>query len=140
MIGGYTAGTGNRTSTFGALLVGRYDGDVLRVRRRRRHRASRSGRWRTSAPGCEALRTDDCPFDPRRRREYRRGATWVEPELRAIVEIAEFTNDGFVRHSSFIRLAGKDRWAEWELRRMVRTRRRWRSTPAIRSRVGATSS
>ena len=29
VIGGYTAGTGNRTSSFGALLVGRWEGDRL---------------------------------------------------------------------------------------------------------------
>ena len=29
VIGGYTAGTGNRTSSFGALLVGRWEGDSL---------------------------------------------------------------------------------------------------------------
>jgi ATP-dependent DNA ligase len=28
----------------------------------------------------------------------------VRPDLRAEVEIAEFTNDGYVRHSSFIGL------------------------------------
>ena len=29
VIGGYTPGTGNRSSTFGSLLVGRWDGDRL---------------------------------------------------------------------------------------------------------------
>jgi bifunctional non-homologous end joining protein LigD len=104
VIGGYTAGTGNRQSTFGALLVGRFDGDVLVF-------AGGVGTGFTQrtlenlGARLKALRTDRCPFDPPPPREYLRGATWVEPVLRATVEIAEFTNDGFVRHSSFIELA-----------------------------------
>jgi len=107
VIGGYTEGTGNRASTFGALLVGRYDGDVLVF-------AGGVGTGFTQrtlevlGARMKALRTDRCPFDPPPPREYLRGATWVEPDLRAIVEIAEFTNDGFVRHSSFIELAQPD--------------------------------
>jgi ATP-dependent DNA ligase len=29
---------------------------------------------------------------------------WVRPDLRAEIEITEFTNEGYVRHSSFIKL------------------------------------
>ena len=107
MIGGYTAGTGNRSSTFGALLVGRYDGDVLVF-------AGGVGTGFTQrtlevlGARLKALRTEHCPFEPPPPREYLRGATWVEPVLRAIVEIAEFTNEGFVRHSSFIELPDPD--------------------------------
>jgi bifunctional non-homologous end joining protein LigD len=102
-VGGYTVGTGNRASTFGALLVGRYVGaslafaggigtgfnartlDALTVRLRE-------------------LRTDECPFDPLPPREVVRVATWVEPVLRARVEITEFTNEGYVRQGSFLGL------------------------------------
>ena len=35
---------------------------------------------------------------------YRRGAVWVEPVLGAKVELTEFTNEGYVRQSSFIDL------------------------------------
>lgn len=103
VIGGYTEGTGNRSSTFGALLVGRYDGDVLVFAGgvgtgfKQRVLEDLSARLK-------ALRTRVCPFEPPPPREYLRGATWVEPVLRATVEIAEFTNEGFVRHSSFIEL------------------------------------
>ncbi len=103
VIGGYTEGTGNRASTFGALLVGRFDGDVLVF-------AGGVGTGfdqRTLedlGARMKALRTDHCPFEPEPPRDYLRGATWIEPVLRATVEIAEFTNDGFVRHSSFIAL------------------------------------
>jgi bifunctional non-homologous end joining protein LigD len=104
VIGGYTVGTGNRSSTFGALLVGRYDGDTLvfagGVGTGFKQRTLEDLNARL-----KALRTDHCPFEPAPPREYLRGATWVEPVLRAIVEIAEFTNEGFVRHSSFIELS-----------------------------------
>jgi bifunctional non-homologous end joining protein LigD len=47
----------------------------------------------------------ECPFDPTPPVSVARTATWVEPLLRARVEIAEFTNDGLVRHATFIGLA-----------------------------------
>jgi bifunctional non-homologous end joining protein LigD len=31
-------------------------------------------------------------------------ATWVRPEMRIAAEIAEFTNDGLVRHASFVHM------------------------------------
>ncbi len=49
-------------------------------------------------------RSDTCPFTTLPPREYSRDAIWVRPDLRATVEIAEFTNEGYVRHSSFIGL------------------------------------
>jgi bifunctional non-homologous end joining protein LigD len=106
-IGGFTAGAGNRASTFGSLLVGRraddgslgfaggvgtgFDQRTLEVLRRR----------------LDDLRADECPF-PHVPAAYRRGATWVRPELTATIEIAEITNDGFVRHASFVRLGAPD--------------------------------
>ncbi len=104
VIGGFTAGTGNRENTFGALLVGRHDGDRLAF----------AGGVGTGfdQPTLEALGArlrdlvvDHCPFDPPPPAAYRRGATWVEPALTAVVDIAEFTNVGFVRHASFVGLA-----------------------------------
>jgi bifunctional non-homologous end joining protein LigD len=109
-IGGYTAGTGNRTSTFGALLVGQplpgsnrlqFAGGV--------GTGFNQATLESLTAGMRALRTDDCPFDPPPPSAYRRTATWLEPTLRATVEIAEFTNDGLVRHASFIALAGQRR-------------------------------
>ncbi len=76
-----------------------------RVRRRRRHRVQSTDARRPRRPARRRCAPKECPFEPPPPREYLRGATWVEPVLRATVEIAEFTNDGFVRHSSFIELA-----------------------------------
>ena len=103
VIGGYTPGTGNRSSSFGALLVGRFTDGVLAF-------AGGVGTGFTQrrlddmTARLRALRTDRCPFDPPPPTAYRRGATWVEPTLRAIVEITEFTNDGYVRQASFVDL------------------------------------
>lgn len=100
VIGGYTLGTGNRSSTFGALLVGVPESDGLRF-------AGGVGTGFNQRTLSElskrlaGLRTDTCPFLSLPPREYSREAIWVRPELRATVEIAEFTNEGYVRHSSF---------------------------------------
>ncbi len=104
VIGGFTAGTGNRASTFGALLVGVRD-------RRRIGCASPAG----SGTGFDqatlerlhgrlAARRDagDCPFEPAPPREYQRGATWVSPSSRPTIELTEWTNEGLVRHASFV--------------------------------------
>jgi bifunctional non-homologous end joining protein LigD len=102
-IGGFTAGTGKRASTFGALLVGQPTEAGLRF----------AGGVGTGfdQPTLESLTArlrglaiDDCPFDPEPPRSVQRGATWVEPTLRAEIEIAEFTNDGLARHATYLRL------------------------------------
>jgi bifunctional non-homologous end joining protein LigD len=100
-IGGFTTGTGNRSGTFGALLVGRATDEGLRfaggVGTGFDQRTLESLRSRL-----DALVVDHCPFDPPPPAAVSRTATWVEPVLRASVEIAEFTNDGLVRHASFV--------------------------------------
>jgi len=103
VIGGYRPGTGNRDGTFGALLVGVQSADGLRFAGgvgtgfNQRMLQSLTARLKS-------LRTDRCPFSSTPPREYSRDATWVRPELRATVEITEFTNEGYVRQSSFIGL------------------------------------
>jgi bifunctional non-homologous end joining protein LigD len=100
VIGGYTPGTGNRESSFGALLVGVSDPKGLKF-------AGGVGtgfNQRTLedlTARLKSLRTDTCPFITLPPREYSRHAMWVRPELRATAEITEFTNEGYVRHSSF---------------------------------------
>jgi bifunctional non-homologous end joining protein LigD len=102
-IGGFTTGTGNRAGTFGALLVGRPAPDGLAF-------AGGVGTGfdqRTLRALTDRLRdltVDRCPFDPPPPAPVARTATWVEPVLRANLEIAEFTNDGLVRHATFVDL------------------------------------
>ena len=100
VIGGYKLGTGNRGSTFGALLVGVPEGDGLRFAGGVGTGFNQRTLDELSARLAD-LRTDACPFLSLPPREYSREAIWVEPVLRATVEIAEFTNEGYVRHSSF---------------------------------------
>jgi bifunctional non-homologous end joining protein LigD len=104
IIGGFTAGSGNRADTFGALLVGRpgpeglaFAGGVGTGFDQRTLR-DLTGRLR-------GLVVEACPFDPAPPASVARTATWVDPLLRARVEIAEFTNDGLVRHATFMGLA-----------------------------------
>ena len=103
VIGGFTAGAGGRASTFGSLLVGRREGDELHFAGGvgtgfdQTTLASLSARLR-------ALAIDAHPFSEQPPASYRRQATWVEPELVARIEIAELTNDGYVRHASFLHL------------------------------------
>jgi bifunctional non-homologous end joining protein LigD len=102
-VGGWRTGTGNRASTFGALLVGLPDDGRLRF-------AGGVGTGFTQQvlkdlrDRLAALHTDECPFDPPPPRAEARGAHWVRPGLHAEIEIAEFTNDGHVRHASFLGL------------------------------------
>ncbi|MCU1503114.1 MAG: hypothetical protein JWM12_2468 [Ilumatobacteraceae bacterium] len=103
IVGGFTAGGGNRAGSFGALLVGQPEDGKL-------HFAGGVGTGFNQQTlemlrtRLLALRTDECPFDPPPPREYRRDATWVRPELTATIELTEFTNDGLVRQASFIGL------------------------------------
>jgi bifunctional non-homologous end joining protein LigD len=104
-IGGYTTGTGNRANSFGALLVGRRRDDggldfAGGVGTGFDHRTLTS-----LTAQLDALRIDHCPFDPPPPPAARRSARWVTPTLDAVVEFAEFTNDGVVRHASFVELA-----------------------------------
>lgn len=104
VIGGYTIGSGSRSNTFGALLIGipqadgrlRFAGGVG-TGFDQRLLESLTATLRT-------LHTTECPFDPPPPREVARTATWVRPTLSARIEIAEFTNDGNARHASFISL------------------------------------
>lgn len=103
VIGGYTAGEGNRASTFGSLLVGRVD----------RGRLVFAGGVGTGfdqrmleslTERLRHLETVHCPFDPPPPATYRRAARWVTPSLSATIEMTEFTNDGLLRHASFVEL------------------------------------
>lgn len=118
VVGAITAGTGNRSESFGSLLVGideaaARDPEVARAL------------TRPLEPGClrfaggvgtgfssntldrlttmfEPLRVPDSPFDAALPTAFRRTARWVEPSVRIVVDLAEFTNAGHVRHASFV--------------------------------------
>jgi bifunctional non-homologous end joining protein LigD len=103
VIGGWTPGTGKRSDTFGAILVGYYEDGRLRYgggvgtgfdRRSLKQLLARF----------DELATDECPFDPPPPRAVTRTAHWVRPELVAQVAFAEWTFEGIVRQASFLGL------------------------------------
>jgi bifunctional non-homologous end joining protein LigD len=100
VIGGYTAPRGTREG-FGALLVGFYDGAVLRY-------AGKVGtgfdahELATLKQRMDAIERSDSPFgagDP-----PARGTTWVKPELVAQIAFTEWTRDGSLRHPRYLGL------------------------------------
>ena len=99
VVGGYTPGEGGRSSTFGALLVGRWDGPLLRW-------AGAVGTGFSDA----ALRAIRASLDEMRRtgapfhdaREIPGEAMWVEPRLVARVGYRDRTDAGRLRHPRFL--------------------------------------
>jgi bifunctional non-homologous end joining protein LigD len=100
VVGGWSPGEGNRSTSFGSLALGVYEGGRLRF-------AGAVGtgfdaRTLTSLQQLLAERpVDACPFDPPPPKAALRRPRWVRPDLVAEVEFAEWTHDGIVRHSSF---------------------------------------
>ncbi len=102
VIGGYTTGTGRRSSTFGAILIGQYcvSGDL--------EFAGHVGTGydeqalKMLLEKLEPLRTGQCPFAvcPR----LNAPAFWVRPELVAEVKYLERTDDGILRAPVFLGL------------------------------------
>ncbi len=104
VVGGWTPGEGNRSSTIGALLIGYYDiddGGGLRY-------VGKVGTGFTEKflkellPKLRRCERDESPFAGGTKTPA--GARFVRPELVAEVEFTEFTHDGNVRHPSFKRL------------------------------------
>ena len=102
IVGGYSRGTGARSATFGALILGQYDGQgKLRyaghVGTGFDDRTLRELRNRL-----DGLRLERSPFSGEV--SGRAEATWVKPELVAEVKFAERTSDGRLRVPVFTRL------------------------------------
>jgi bifunctional non-homologous end joining protein LigD len=97
LIGGWTAGTGHREGSFGALLLGYYENDQLRY-------AGNVGSGfddRALAelmPPLETLETTENPFDSD---VTGRGVHFAEPQLVAEIEFSELTGEGHLRHPVF---------------------------------------
>lgn len=120
VVGGYTKGEGNRSSSFGSLVVGvdtaaAADPEVERaLTEPLAHGDVRfAGGVGTGFTGTTLdllgarlrdLTIDECPFDDPTSipAALRRTVAWVRPVLRVVVDIAEFTNAGHVRHASFV--------------------------------------
>ena len=100
IIVGYTRGTGSRTDTFGALLLGLYEGDKLTFIGRAgtgfTDKALREllATFRPHETNEQQVKTPDIPPDP----------TWLKPELVAEVGYQGLTDDDRLRAPRFIRL------------------------------------
>ncbi|MGE0228172.1 MAG: non-homologous end-joining DNA ligase [Dehalococcoidia bacterium] len=104
VVGGFSAGQGGRSSTFGSLLVGQYaDGDSLRY-------VTHVGSGfddRTLAALNTRLRglaTPDSPFAELPPRDGHPPATWVRPEVVVEVEFSHWTRDARLRAPVFLRI------------------------------------
>ena len=101
LIGGFTAGEGRRTGTFGSLLLGAYDADgALRY-------LGHVGTGFSDAvlddltARLRRLTRPTSPFDEVVPREHARKARWVDPVLVGEVEYRLVTRDGRLRHASW---------------------------------------
>lgn len=94
VVGGWAEGEGSRSSTFGSLLLGLWDGGRLRF-----VGAVGSGfdqqTLNAITPALKEITRDSSPFDPAVR--YPGNLHWVEPGLVVNVEFKEWTHDGHLR-------------------------------------------
>ncbi len=101
LVGGWTAGEGRRTRTFGSLLLGARD-----ARGRLRYLGHVGTGFSDALLGdlmarLRPLARRTSPFDETVPREHARHARWVEPVLVGEVEYRLMTRDGRLRHASW---------------------------------------
>ncbi len=104
IVGGYSRGTGARSGTFGALILGQYD-EQGKLRYAGHVGTGFDDRTlKELRKRLDDLGTERSPFsgDVSGRAE----ATWVKPELVAEVKFAQRTSDGRLRVPVFLRLRG----------------------------------
>jgi bifunctional non-homologous end joining protein LigD len=103
VVGGWQPGEGNREGYLGSLLVGVYESGKLRY----------CGKVGTgfSSRELERLRPlltereiEKPPFDPAPPRLVSRAARWTRPDLVAEVQFGEWTDEGILRHPSYLGL------------------------------------
>jgi len=102
VVGGYSRGTGERASTFGALLLGYYDDGRLLYAGNVGSGFDQAG-LKDLQRRLQELHTDRRPFaeEPPLGKVK---ATWVRPQLVAEVKFAQWTRDDRLRAPVFLRL------------------------------------
>jgi len=102
VVGGYSQGSGERASTFGALLLGYYDDGRLLYAGNVGSGFDQAGLTELHRR-LQKLRSDRRPFaeEPPLGKTK---ATWVRPHLVAEVKFAQWTRDGRLRAPVFLRL------------------------------------
>ena len=102
VVAGLTRGKGNRTRTFGALILGQYDPTGALVHIGQAGGGFTDGTLRLLMDRLKPLVTPTSPFaSPPRTLTP---ATWVRPEVIVEVEYAERTPDGVLRFPVFLRV------------------------------------
>jgi bifunctional non-homologous end joining protein LigD len=102
IICGFTPGTGNRSKTFGALVLGYYDKKNILQPAGNVGTGFDSGLLLSLSRELDKLTVKNSPFNMKTKDTE--GVTWVRPELVAEVKFAEWTNDGRLRAPVFLRL------------------------------------
>jgi bifunctional non-homologous end joining protein LigD len=106
VVGGWQPGEGNRIGFLGSLLLGHYDAPGAGALRY-------AGKVGTGFSTDELVRLRDLlgaravattPYDPHPPPMVARTARWVRPELVAEIEFGSWTEDGVVRHASYLGL------------------------------------
>ncbi|MFL6014316.1 MAG: DNA ligase D [Gaiellaceae bacterium] len=102
IIAGYTHGGGRRASTFGSLILAVREGDELRYVGNV-GTGFNDAEIRRLLSKLKPLRRETSPFRPipKLPRVRKDEIVWVEPQLVAEVEFAEFTHDGRLRAPSY---------------------------------------
>ncbi len=101
VIGGWLPGKGRRDGEIGSLLVGYYEDEDGERRLRFAGKVGTGFTDETLRMLGERLRPLQRPDSPFEGRQPQRGSIFVEPQLVAEVEFAEWTNAGTLRHPSF---------------------------------------
>ena len=131
MIGGYSEPAGSRAA-FGALLLGVYDGEGKLRYAGRVGTGFDAALLRSVKKELDAHETSRMPFASAPRERSRTPVHWVEPELVAECNFAEWTSDGIVRQASFVESARRQTGAA---DRQGSTAQRSRRATANRHRV-----
>ncbi|AYY14043.1 DNA ligase D [Actinobacteria bacterium YIM 96077] len=104
VIGGWTAGTGSREGSIGALLIGYYDDDGTGDGAAKLRYAGKVGTGfdsRTLRDLHRRLKGRERSDSPFTGRQPPKGAVFAEPELVCEVEFREWTRSGTVRQASY---------------------------------------
>lgn len=102
IIGGYTAGEGNRADSLGALLLGYLDSNARLIYAGHVGSGFNERSLRDLKERLDAMKTDRCPFEEVP--ETNGPPTWVKPVSVAEVKYSRWTRDGRLRTPVFLRL------------------------------------
>lgn len=103
VIGGYTEPAGSR-ELFGALLLGNYDEKGGLRYAGRVGTGFKQDTLKLVAKHFASLRTEKTAFINPPRGQDARGVHWLKPSLVAEIKFAQWTDEGIVRHASFVGL------------------------------------